>query len=417
VTSRARDHQPAAIVTGLESIAGLQSARILSRRGVPVIGIGNDPDAPFCRTRVCERILIADGGDLVDVLRSLGPTLSARAVIVPSTDGEVVQLAANQDELSTWYHIALPPEGVVGQLMDKARFLQFALANDLPVPKTVYLDDRDDAEAAARDLRYPAAVKPAVRDARWIAHTKVKAFKVDGPDEFLAVHERASRWSDQLIAQEWIEGGEDQLFSCNAYFDRQSEPLVTFVSRKLRQWPPQTGMSALAEECRNDAVLETALRLFQTAGFHGLAYLEMKRDVRDGRHYIVEPNVGRATGRSAIAEAGGVDILLTMYRDLVGLPLPRTREQRYLGAKWIYLRWDLQAAQANIRSGDLTIADWWRSVRGPRTYAAFDLRDPVPFALDFAGIVTRRFRRPAVDAPRADAAAVGARKRGTESGR
>ena len=41
-----------------------------------------------------------------------------------------------------------------------------------------------------------------------------------------------------------------------------------------------------------------------------LGYVEAKRDVRTGRHYLIEPNIGRPTGRSAIAEAGGVELLL-----------------------------------------------------------------------------------------------------------
>ena len=385
--------QPAAVVTGLESIAGLQSARILSRRGVAVIGIGNDERAPYCRTRACQRVLFAPPGRLIDALRTLGPTLQARAVIVPSQDPEVLQLLRYRDELAQWYQVALPADDVVKRLMDKARFLEFALEHDLPVPRTVYLNDRADAAAATAALRLPAVIKPPLRDARWHAHTKMKAFKVSDRSQFMVVYDEASKWTDQLIAQEWIEGGEDQLYSCNAYFDRETQPLVTFVSRKLRQWPPETGSSSLAEECRNDEVLETTLRLFRGVNFHGLAYLEMKRDVRDGRHYIMEPNIGRATGRSAIAEAGGVDILLTMYRDLIGRPLPDTRTQRYVGAKWIYLRCDLQAAYVNHRNRTLRFGQWWRSLSGPRTYADLDPRDPLPFVLDFAHALRRSYER------------------------
>ncbi|MDQ4077225.1 MAG: hypothetical protein M3220_13375 [Chloroflexota bacterium] len=38
------DRQPCAIVIGLDSITGLQAARILADRQVPVIGIAKDPD-------------------------------------------------------------------------------------------------------------------------------------------------------------------------------------------------------------------------------------------------------------------------------------------------------------------------------------------------------------------------------------
>ena len=50
-----RDRPPAAIVIGMDNATGLQSARILTARGVPVIGIAKDPDHFCCRTRISPR--------------------------------------------------------------------------------------------------------------------------------------------------------------------------------------------------------------------------------------------------------------------------------------------------------------------------------------------------------------------------
>jgi predicted ATP-grasp superfamily ATP-dependent carboligase len=184
-----------------------------------------------------------------------------------------------------------------------------------------------------------------------------------------------------LLAQEWVEGGEDCLYSCNAYFDVHGEALVTFVARKVRQWPPNVGTSASGEECRNDEVLAETLRTFSGVGFHGLAYLELKRDARSGKLLIIEPNVGRPTGRSAIAERGGVELVYTAYCDAAGLPSPRTR-QRYVGAKWIDDRRDLQAAVVAHSRGELSVRDWARWQRGPKAHAIWSARDPVPFFVD-----------------------------------
>lgn len=184
------------------------------------------------------------------------------------------------------------------------------------------------------------------------------------------------------MVQEWIEGSDAELYSCNCYFNAESEPLVTFVARKLRQWPPRTGTSCLGEEIRNDVVLEETLSLFRDVNYRGLGYVEMKRDVRTGKHYIIEPNIGRPTGRSAIAEAGGVELLYTMYCDAVGRPLPENREQTYKGVKWIYWRRDLQSALYYWRRNELTLKEWWQSWRGRKGYAVFSWRDPVPFWSD-----------------------------------
>ena len=108
----------------------------------------------------------------------------------------------------------------------------------------------------------------------------------------------------------------------------------------------------------------------------------MKRDQRTGKHYIIEPNIGRPTGRSAIAEAGGVELLYTKYCDLLALPLPPNREQKYIGTKWIYLRHDAQSALYYWWKGELTLADWWRSIRGRKWDAVFSWNDQAPFWYD-----------------------------------
>jgi D-aspartate ligase len=375
---------PAAVVIGLDTITGLQTARILAARGVPVIGLTNDLGHYACRTRACVRVLQADlrSDDVVDVLARLGPELDERAALFPCTDLAVLQISRQRDRLAPWFHIALPDHDVVEVLMDKIGFLRHAQENDLPIPGTVIIDSRADAERASRSLTYPVVLKPPIKSAVWQSHTSAKGFQVGDAQELLDVYDRVAPWSDSFVAQEWIDGGVDSLYSCNAYFDAASEPLVTFVARKIRQWPPHTGTSSLGEECRNDEVLRESLRLFGGVAYRGLGYVEMKQDARTGRHLIIEPNIGRPTGRSAIAEGGGVELLYTAYCDMVGLPLPEARQQRYVGAKWIDDRRDVQSALYFLRRGQLGPVGWWRSVRGPKTHAVVSRTDPWPFVFD-----------------------------------
>lgn len=394
-------HRPPAVVIGLDTITGLQTARILAARGVPVIGLTNDRRHYASRTRACRQLVQADlsSRDLIDALVRLGPGLESRAALIACTDLTVLMISEHRERLAPWFHIALPDHAVVELLMDKVGFLRHAQENGLPIPATVVIEKRSDAEHAARTLTYPVVLKPPLKSVAWQAHTKERAFVLSNAEELLAVYDRVGAWTDRLIAQEWIGGGVDTLYSCNAYFDHASRPLATFVARKLRQWPPDTGTSSLGEECRNDEVLDQTVRLFAGLGYRGLGYVEMKRDPRTGRHLIVEPNVGRPTGRSAIAEAGGVELLHTAYCDMVGLPLPSAREQRYGGAKWIDDRRDLQSALVSLRRGELTPREWVRSIRGPKTHAVLSRSDPAPFVhelMQTAGKARRRLtaRRP-----------------------
>lgn len=386
---------PHAIVVGLDCMTGVQTARILAGHKIPVIGIASNPDHYCAKTRVCERILAADTKSeaFIETLESLGPSLPQKAVLVPCTDMSVLLISRYRRRLAEWYHVSLPDEAVVEMLMDKISFVTFAQEHGLAIPGTFFIRNRAEAEGAARELSYPCILKPPMKTPTWEQHTKEKVFKVDSAAEFLQLYDRCSGWADLLMAQEWVEGSDANLYSCNCYFNADAEPLVTFVARKIRQWPPETGTSCLGEEVRNDAVLEESIRLFRSVNYHGLGYVELKRDARSGKHYIIEPNIGRPTGRSAIAEAGEVELVYTMYCDVLKRPLPRDRVQRYRGVKWIHLRRDFQSALFYYRRGDLSLGEWLRSWRGKKGYAIFAWYDLSPFLHDWLRAIGLIFKR------------------------
>ena len=393
--SRADTRTPA-VVVGLDCVTGLQTTRLLAGRGVPVIAIASDGGHFCARTRVPRRKIVAptSGEGLIQALEELGRSQFADtpAFLLPCTDAAVLSISAERERLAHSYRFVLPPHEVIVRLMDKVAFAEYALGAGQPIPPTAILRSRDDAERAASSLDYPLVIKPGLKTPTWLANSRAKVYRVHNAGELLATYDRVHAWSPALIAQSWVEGGEDVLYSCNAYFDRDGQPLVTFVARKIRQWPPDTGTSSLGVEVRDDTVLRSTVDLFTSVGYRGLAYLELKRDVRTGRYSIIEPNLGRPTGRSAIAERGGVELLLTAYCDALGLPLPRSREQRYRSVKWIYWRHDLQAAVVAMRRRRLTLGGWWNSVRGPSIEAVASLHDPLPMIAELGHVAQQAWR-------------------------
>ena len=341
--------KPAAVIIGLDSLQGHQAARILAAHDIPVIGIAGNPKNALSKTNVCREIIFAPTAqvELISYLVQIGLRLVEKAVLFPCEDSNVSLVSQHRLQLERYYHVLLPEQDVVEMLMDKVRFNSFAEENELPIPRTFLIENKIDIKRAAQKLTYPCVLKP--RDSaawKWEHETIFKAFKIYDTDELIATHNHYQRWTDCFIVQEWIEGDDSDLYSCNCYFDKNSKPLVTFVARKLRQWPPETGISCMGEEVRNDLVLDQTLRLFRSVNYRGLGYLEMKRDKRTGEYFIVEPNIGRPTGRSAIAEAGGVELLHTAYCDALGLPLPENRKQTYQGVKWIHWRKDIQSSHS-----------------------------------------------------------------------
>lgn len=401
-------HNVYAVVIDIDHINGLQTARILRARGIPVIGIANNPKHYCARTNVCSEIIQSSTKDysLIKTLKEISDRFNEPPILIPSQDTSVILISRHRKELESLYHIALPVSETVEMLMDKPSFYAFAVKEGLPVAKYFLVKNYEEALAASNNLNYPCILKPPMRSPKWEENTKIKAFKAFNKDELLDLYNKCSGWHEVLMFQEWIEGTDTDLYSCNCYFSKSHEALVSFTAKKLRQYPPVTGNTSLGIECRADEVNNVTLELFKKVNYFGLGYLEMKRDVRTGKFYIIEPNIGRPTGRSALAEAAGVEILYTMYCDLLNLPLPEERTQKYLGIKWIQIRTDFLSAFYYWRKKELSLSQWINSLKGPKFYAVFSLEDPKPFIFEIikglqfiVAVIIKRIFKPGPQKP------------------
>src|SRR4051794_24164827 len=148
-------HQvPPAVVIGVDSITGLQTARILAARSVPVYAVAADRRHWGARTNACVEVVEAalSGRDLVESLVALGRRLDQRAVLVPCTDAAVDTVSRYREELAPGFVLGLAEHPVVELLMDKVRFARHALDNGLPVPRTEVLTDRTQATSVAASI-------------------------------------------------------------------------------------------------------------------------------------------------------------------------------------------------------------------------------------------------------------------------
>ena len=88
---------PAAVIVELDNFIGLQSARILAARGVPVIGVASNVNHYCARTRVVRRLIDSptSGDALVTTLERLADELPPPGIayLVACSDGAVLTLS------------------------------------------------------------------------------------------------------------------------------------------------------------------------------------------------------------------------------------------------------------------------------------------------------------------------------------
>jgi D-aspartate ligase len=372
---------PSALVIGLDGITGLQTSRILARRGVRVVGIAADGRHPACRTNTCPRVVVAptEGDGLLAALDHLA--VSERgALLFPCTDASVRTLVDAPERLDAFLAV-LPSSEAVDILMDTQRLWEFAASRSLPMTPTRIVHDLADADRAAADLRFPCVVEPSLRHPRWEASgPKLRRF-ADARAWSAAAGGLLELDPDLVVRQ--CPPDEGRSYSCDFYVSPKGMPILTFVSRTLRRWPPLAGTSSLVEAVNDLAVRDLALDVVSNLPIIGLGHVEVGRDPATGADHLIRVSAGGPTRQSAIAEAGGVELLYTMYRDAVGAPLPVGRLQRDHAVRWVHLVLDLRSALRHLGTGALTPLDWLRSMRGAKVSPDVDLSDLRP---SFSGI-------------------------------
>ncbi|MGH7855993.1 MAG: hypothetical protein ACREQY_01595, partial [Candidatus Binatia bacterium] len=303
-----------------------------------------------------------------------GRTRLGGAVLLPCNDEAVELIAKNRAALGD--HFVLPDADEVAlAMLDKARLYDVASRIGIPTPRTWIVNGRRDLVAALPELSYPCILKPRV------SHAFRKRF---GAKVFVAGDERQllERFDDsdaaglQMILCEIVPGNDDQYCSYWTYVDGAGKPRFHMTKRKLRQYPVHFGGGTFHVTEWNAEVAEIGLRLVTGAGLRGLAAVEFKRDCRDGELKLIECNV-RFTSAIEIAPRSGTDLALLVYNDLTGRPLPATNGFRDGVTLWFPFL-DYCALRSYRSAGELSLADWLRTLRGRPSVAWLHWTDPFP---------------------------------------
>jgi predicted ATP-grasp superfamily ATP-dependent carboligase len=267
-----------------------------------------------------------EGRALVDGLLALGRRLGNRPVLLLGGDRQVAAVSEAREELEPLFRIALPPAERVRTLADKALFQQFAEAHGLPVPRTVVVTGPQ-GMARLTQLVPPLVLKPADKAQVLTGHVD-RAVRVESLAEARAAAARMSVAAGSVVAQEWIDGDDSDIYFALFACGRDGRIAGMFCGRKLVCEPPAVGNTAVCAPAGAAAseVAALAARFVAVSEYRGIGGIEFKRERRTGRFLIVEPTVGRTDWQSEIATLNGVNLPLLAVLDELGQPPPAARD-------------------------------------------------------------------------------------------
>ena len=367
----------AVVCVGDAGINGLATVRALGRRGVPVDVVALESSAQIASaSRYCRRFYPArDLDSVVDVLRSL----EAGSVLYVDNDPMLKALAPHAAELARRFALADPLDRAV-ELTDKAWQMRIARKAGIAVPKSWYPASWEELSALRTSKRLIA--KP-------IARAEFKALIAADPAALAVALRSRDVTPADVVVQEYIEGGDDQIYAGLCYRARSRERCFVLSARKLRQTQPGAGVMAVGQAVDAPQVREMTRRLVKAANARGAFCTEFKLDARDGRFYFIEWNPRPAYFQS-IGWRAGFDLAWLAYCDHADPERLSAMQSSFSGEYyWI----NLHAGLVNLSQRPRRAAAEWRPYLARKEWAVFAPDDLAPWRKAMRQLGAWLFRR------------------------
>jgi D-aspartate ligase len=374
------------VILRSHSHGGLNIMKSLGPLGIDVYSIDPDRLAPAHYSRYCCESFIWDIGHApyrssLAYLALVRRRIGRKAILIPTTDATARFVDRSRLALAELFLFPEQPSGVVDALCSKKEMYFLAKQHGVPTPECCFPTSPSDLRSFLERAQFPVLLKGIDGQRLW-DRTRKKMFIVRNPDELVRTYLYAEDpASPNLMIQEYIPGGDDTIWMFNGYFDGNSECLVGFAGKKIRQCPIHTGSTSLGICLANQVVEEVTRKFMKALGYRGILDIGYRYDARDGLYKVldVNPRIG-ATFRLFVG-ANGIDVSRAMYLDLTGQQVVHSPAKE--GRKWIVEDLDLASSYRNYREGGLKISEWFKSLRGIDEAAFFSLRDPLPLLFMF----------------------------------
>lgn len=365
----------ALVLDGL-GLADLGVIRSLGRAGLEVWLAGPDAAAPECSSRYVRRFhrvpsVVRDADLFTRKLHDWVAAQPQTVVMFCTGDRMVGAVSPRRADLpaNLIHHIA--SEQLVTSCLSKAKFSKLSSEIGLPVPQTRVCRDEDALKGAIREFG-EAFIKPSNRHRLWTndpaarqASAGMKGFVVRGMNDVPPVVRTSLKFGYGWVAQQFVAGGANCLYSVHAYRDRTGSWTQCFVGQKLRTAPPRDGVGVLARSAWDPEAAELAEQILTRMDYRGYALLQFKRDVRSGKLYLLEINPRYSTW-CELAERAGVNLPVVAFLDaLDALPEAPHLTQRD-GVYW----WDAAGDWSNLRRREAAWGDRLAGLVPPPAFPA-----------------------------------------------
>ncbi len=297
-----------ALVLGLH-INGLGVIRSLAEdKRIKIIGVGKDDSIGSGSKYLFEKYLYEkkDEQKIVDILRQISSKYEKVIVFPTGSDYWVRILSKNKDRFTNFVNIY---DENIDKVMKKPFQHKIAKELEIPIPKSIKVDDLSHLETIKKELKRPYLVKPSSRN------TDKEAFRIKEINNYenlsKILYKHLSNGQSFMIS-EIIPGKDSALYTYGTYAWK-GKVYAQFFGRKLTQMPSNYGVIGTGESLTRIPEIENyGKKILNYLNFSGVSQIEFKYDVRDKKYKLIEINP-RSWMWEYLSTKVGVNLSLVKY--------------------------------------------------------------------------------------------------------
>ena len=304
----------------------------------------------FCQKYLTHPSLSDNPQAFIDWLRKMLREESIDLVF-PITE-KSSQLLLMQDQSPDPIPVPFADYQTVMSLAHKGHLTKLSESAGVPCPVSQHYSSACDIDRDKID-NFPVVIKPCLsriwQGDHWLDTVVQIAHDKNQLEDFLAT----TPWlqAHEFMLQEFIPGYGTGVFALY----NQGEPVCFFSHKRLREKPPQGGVSVLSESIPlNPILLDNAKKLLGAAKWHGVAMVEF-RVANDGTPYLMEVNT-RFWGSLQLSIDAGVNFPELLYRITLNEPTPPLPPYK-TGVRLRWLLGDLDSLYLVLKGSQYSLSE------------------------------------------------------------
>lgn len=381
-------------------IGDLNLLRAVGMAGLPAAVVSSKADyaafnSKYCAGAIVVPSLLSSPDEVTESLLAFGRAAGEPLDLFYEDDHSLALVSRTRERLEPFYRFRMPEREIVDATVDKVGFTRMSRERDLPVPRTFLAEEMAGVQDVVDRVGLPCVLKPSMRKA-WFSSSVVRSLG-GTPQKVIFAQTRAEledrfprmlEHSRSFLVQQAIPGGDDEIFSYHAYYDAASRPLGEFVGRKVRTYPPASGISTYLRLVNDDEVVALGRDIARKLDFVGVVKMDFKRDPATKRFYLMEINP-RFNLWHYLGAAAGINLPLLAHRDCAGTPVNLLGRRYRTDLYWLSFRDDFRSFLLPREAGSPALLPWLWSFRRRKICNTFAWNDIGPWR----GIQIGRARR------------------------